>query len=249
MPTVNCPACAAEILTYEEGTAPQTIAIIPEGEDVPGGDHVVHICPKLPPYAQAKRTSDALDWTDLQERAMVSAALPDWKLAKDDEIVCMRWYTPGAGRAKTAAGSAPLTVQVRRAGVDLKYAGPDELAEASFGAAAAIAIIDQAGIVLTEEDRAAFQSDLEAEQRAALAAEEAKVRLANSTAEAAAVWAQALTEARDEAAAALEHAKEHPDDGDLQAAASAASSTVAMVTENAERTRAEADQAAAAIQP
>lgn len=246
MPTITCPVCDSAFLTYDEGTAAPTYAIVSEGATPPAGVAVVHTCPNLPPVTLQPRASAGLDWTDEQERAAVAAALSDWELAADDEIVCMRWYTPGTGREETAAVSAPLTVQVRRAGVDLKYAGPDDMADVSFGAAAAIALIDQLGIELPKELADAYQADLVAEEQAAIAAQELLVRKASSSAEAAAVWEQALAEARQEAEAAAAHAKEHPDNGDLQILAAAAQTAADQLVEKAAATRAEADEAAAA---
>lgn len=248
MPALTCPVCNEDFATYDEDATAPTYTIVAEGSPVPGGITIVHTCPKLPPFTQQKRASAALDWTDEQERAAVVAALPGWQLRDDDEIVCMRWYTPGAGRHRVAAPSAPLTVQVRRAGVDLKYAGDDDLAELSFDAAAAIALIDQLGIELPAELAEGFQADLVAEERAAVAAQELLQRNASTTAAATAVWEQALVEANDEASAAAAHAEEHPDDADLQTLAAAAQAFARQIADKLTAVKLEADQAAAAAQ-
>lgn len=247
MATITCPACQSDFLTYDDGEPVPSIAIVAEGADVPPNTTIVHVCPALPNMGQQKRASAALDWTDEQERAAVGAALPDWQLRDDDEIACMRWYTPGAGREKIAAPSAPLTIQVRRAGVDLKYASPDEVADVSFNAAAAIELMEHLGIELPKELADGYQKDVADEEQAAIAAQELLVRKASSSAEAAVVWEQALAEANQEAAAAEAHAEEHPDNGDLQILAVAARTAADQLVEKAATARAEADNAAAAV--
>lgn len=248
MATLTCPACKTDFLTYDEGTPAPPAAIIAEGADVPEGISVVHVCAALPTMAMQKRASAALDWTDEQERSAVAAALPDWHLRADDEIVCMRWYTPGAGRHRVAAPSAPLTIQVRRAGVDLKYAGEDDVAEVSFGADAALELIDQLGIDLPAELAEAYAADQAAEERAAAAARALLERQASATAEAVTVWEQALADATREAEAAAAHAAEHPEDADLETVAIAAQAYAAQVGERLATVKIEADQAAAAVQ-
>lgn len=246
MATITCPACQSDFLTYDDGEPVPSIAIVAEGADVPPNTTIVHVCPALPNMGQQKRASAALDWTDEQERAAVAAALSDWQLRDDDEIVCMRWYTPGAGRERVAAPSAPLTIQVRRAGVDLKYAEPDELADVSFSAAAAIELMEHLGIELPKELADGYQKDVADEEQAAADAQELLRKKAKSSAEAAVIWEQALAEAKAEAEAAAAHAEEHPDDGDLQTLAAAAQAAADELVVKASAMRAEADEAAAA---
>lgn len=243
MATINCPTCHAEIITYEPGQSVQTYVIVAPGAPVPGGNHVVHICPQQTPYVAQRRPSDVLDWTDDQERAAVQAALPNWELRASDVIFCMTWFTPGAGRSDVAP--APLTVQVRREGTDLKYAEPGaDFAEAAFTAAETVELLEHLGI----DPWDGLQADLDADAEAAAAAEAAARWRAQVTAEAAAVWAQALVDANDQAASAAKHAEQHPDDGDIQAAAATARSSIALVAEAAAQAESEAAEAAAAVQ-
>jgi hypothetical protein len=98
-----------------------SIAVIAAGDPVPsGGVFVVHVCPNLQSTEAMVRPRGVLDWSDEMERAAVAHVLPGWKLAVSDQIVVMQWRDPGLGRPD--ATSAPLTVQVRRHGADLKYA-------------------------------------------------------------------------------------------------------------------------------
>jgi hypothetical protein len=98
-----------------------SVAVIAAGDPVPsGGAFVVHVCPNLQSTAPMVRPRGVLDWSDEMERAAVKAVLPNWPLAPSDQIVVMQWRDPGLGRPD--ATSAPLTVQVRREGADLKHA-------------------------------------------------------------------------------------------------------------------------------
>jgi hypothetical protein len=98
-----------------------SIAVIAAGDPVPsGGVFVVHVCPNLQSTEAMVRPRGVLDWSDEMERAAVNHVLPGWKLAVSDQIVVMQWRDPGLGRPD--ATCAPLTVQVRRRGADLKYA-------------------------------------------------------------------------------------------------------------------------------
>lgn len=118
--TYTCGACDE---TFHEAPAGEqvSVAVIAIGDPVPsGGAFVIHVCPNLQPKAAMIRPRGVLDWSDEMERAAVKAVLPDWALAPDDQIVVMQWRDPGLGRPD--ATSAPLTVQVRRNGADLKYA-------------------------------------------------------------------------------------------------------------------------------
>lgn len=208
MPAVTCYTCDTEILTYEEGEAAPSFVVLAPGAPVPGGNHVVHVCPQQVPYVAQRRPSDSLDWTDEQEQAAVKETLPKWKLLPDDEIFCMRWYNPGWGRPEVPSG--PFTVQVRRAGTDLKYAtqGAD-FDEVTFSAADAMKIVSKLGF----EPWPGLAEDVEAE-KAAIAGKAAEKRRRLGSAKATAkVWADALVEvetAIEEATAAVEA---DPEDG------------------------------------
>lgn len=243
MATINCHTCNAELLSYEPGQVVPSHVIVAPGAPVPGGNHVVHICPKQVPYVAQRRPSDVLDWTDDQERAAVAAALPNWQLRDGDVIFCMTWYAPGAGRSDVA--SAPLTVQVRRAGTDLKYAEQGvDFDEAAFTAAETVTLLEQLEI----EPWDGLQTDLDVEARAAAAEQASRRWRAQVTAEASAVWAQALLDAKADAERAIEHAQQHPDDTDVHAAALNSLATVELVAESSARAETEAAEAAAAAQ-
>lgn len=202
MPSIPCYTCNTEILTYEEGEAAPSFVVLAPGAPVPGGNHVVHVCPQQIPYVAQRRPSDSLDWTDEQERAAVSETLPKWKLLPDDEIFCMRWYNPGWGRPEVPSG--PFTVQVRRNGVDLKYAtqGAD-FDEVTFTAAEAAEIVARLGF----EPWPGLAADIEAEKAAAAAAVDERRRRLQSANASAKVWADALAEvesAIEQATAAVE---------------------------------------------
>jgi hypothetical protein len=121
-----------ELLQYTCGTCDEmfheapagtqvSVAVIAPGAPVPsGGAFVVHVCPNLVSTEAMVRPRGMLDWSDEMERAAVNNVLPDWELEDDDQIAILQWRDPGLGRPD--ATSAPLTVQVRRAGADLKYA-------------------------------------------------------------------------------------------------------------------------------
>jgi len=234
MATVNCHTCDAEILTYELGDSVPTYVIVAPGAPVPGGNHVVHVCPQQIPYVAQRRPSDVLDWTDDQERAAVRAALPGWELHEADTIFCMRWYNPGAGRSDVP--TAPLTVQVRRAGIDLKYAEPDlDYAEASFTAAEALSLLEQLGL----EPWDGLTIDLEREEAAVFAEAEAKQRRARAATESAASWRRALAEAQAEVEHTTAHAEADLDNGDARAAAVNAEVMVGHIAESLARAEAE----------
>jgi hypothetical protein len=105
MEPINCYTCGAVILTYELGQTVPSYVVVAPGAPVPGGNHVVHICPQQPTYELQRRPSAVLDWTDEQERAAVRRSFPQWKLHDSDVIFCMTWYDPGwrLGAAPSAA--------------------------------------------------------------------------------------------------------------------------------------------------
>jgi len=243
MATINCHTCGVEILTYELGDSVPTHVIVAPGAPVPGGNHVVHVCPQQVPYVAQRRPSDVLDWTDEQERAAVAAALPNWELLDDDVIFCMSWFNPGAGRSEVAP--APLTVQVRRAGTDLKYAEQGvHFDEAAFTAVETAALLEQLDLPSWH----GLCADLEREELAAAAEAEVRQRRAQAATESAASWRQALVEAQAEVEHTAAHAEADPDDGDAQAAAANAEAMAGHIADSLARAEAEAAEAVAAAQ-
>lgn len=228
MPAVNCYTCDAEVLTYEDGKPIPSYVIVAPGAVVPGGNHVVHTCPEQPFYVVQTRRSAELDWSPELEAAAVHAALPGWELADSDQIVCMSWYDPGYRFG--AAPSAPLTVQVRRNGVELGAAvkGAD-FDEVSLGATAAAALADRIGADRWPRLLVDMEAEVVDEQ-----AEAAEVETASRVAaEAVAVYVQAAAEAQAEADHAVEHADADPDDEHLQQVAKYANDTAVMLAEQA----------------
>lgn len=224
MPSITCFICEAEIVAYEEGDAAPAFVVVPEGAAIPAGDHVVHVCPLQAPYTQ-KRPQDTLDWTDEQERAAVKETLPNWDLRPDDQIFCLRWFRPGWGRPEVKTG--PFTVQVRRNGVDLKYAEQGvDFDEATFTAAEAMAIAGRLGI----EPWPGLLDDLAEEESAGdRAAEDLKVRI-NSAKATVEMWSAQMrvgVKAVDAATAALRDA---PDDGHARLVLQSAKSDLDQAT-------------------
>jgi hypothetical protein len=228
MPEVNCYTCDAVILTYESGKPVPSYVVVAPGAVVPGGNHVVHTCPEQPVYVLQARPTAVLDWSDEVEVAAVAAALPEWESADSDQIVCMSWYDPGY--RFDAAPSAPLTVQVRRNGVELGSAvkGVD-FDEVSLTASAAAALADQIGADRWPRLLVDLESEVADEEAEAAEAETARRLFA----EAVAVYAQAADEARAEADHAIEHADADPDDEHLQQVAKYANDTAVMLAEQA----------------
>lgn len=237
MEPINCYTCGAVILTYELGQSVPSYVVVAPGAPVPGGNHVVHICPQQPTYELQRRPSAVLDWTDEQERAAVRKAFPQWKLRDSDVIFCMFWYDPGWRLG--AAPSAPLTVQVRRAGVELGDASVRgiEYDDLSYDATAALVFVQALGI----EPWDGLQGDLDKEAAAPAIAETERQLRAAAAAQAVEVYTQAVAEAEEEAAAAEAHAQEHPDDEHLQDIANIARSSVWLVKDQADRAAATAD--------
>lgn len=189
------------------------------------------------------RPSSVLEWTDGQERAAVHAALPAWEFSDDDVIFCMSWYEPGWRDG--AAPSAPLTVQVRRAGVDLAVAEKgSDFDEVSIGAPAALALAQAIGI----EPWAQLQADLEADDAAEEHAEEAARRQAKAAADTAVVYEQAAAEAVRDAERAAAHAEEHPDDEQLQQVAAYTASQVQVMRDYADQAATKAAALASAVE-
>lgn len=230
MPSIPCYTCQSEVVTYEDGKAPPSFVILAPGAPIPGGNHVVHVCPQQIPYVAQRRPQDSLDWDDDLERAAVRETLPDWQLADDDEIFCMRWYNPGWGRPEVKSG--PFTVQVRRAGVDLKYAvqGQD-FDEVTFTAAEAVETCGRLGV----DPWPGLLTDLALEEEAlARAAADKKRRLGDAKAEAK-VWADALTEAEAAVEAARAAVDADPDDKNAGMVLHAAKVDVEQIRPKAEQ--------------
>lgn len=148
MTAAVCGVCRETFADIKPEDPIQTVLVIAPGDPIPPGAHHLHICPQMAPAdqapAQTPRTGD-LGWDDAQRRAAIAAAMPSWEIRDDDHIFCTSWFEPGLGRGHV--DSAPLTIQVRRAGVDLKYAEQGvDFAEASFGRAEAKAFVEQLGI-------------------------------------------------------------------------------------------------------
>lgn len=237
MEPINCYTCGAEILTYEPGRPAPTYVVVAPGAIIPCGNHVVHICPQQPPYELQRRPTAVLDWTDDQERAAVRAALPQWTLSNSDVIFCMTWYDPGWRHG--AAPSAPLTVQVRRAGVELGEASVrgTDFDEISYAASDALELLQTLDI----EPWARLQDDLDKEAAAPALAESERQLRASAAAQTVKMYRQAVADAEEEAAAAEAHALQHPEDEHLQDVANIARSSVGLVKDQADRAAAEAD--------